>query len=536
MVGKIAMLCSLLVSMAAFSAAAPTVTAIQNNYSYLVPGQPNYGIAPGTLFIVKGAGLAAPGTQAHLWDLSQGPLPLSSPDTNGTSIAVAVGATTVNPGIYYITETQVAAVLPSNIPAGNGTLTVTFNGQTSAPANITVVASAVGFDTLYPLGVGEGVATDNSSGALITYTASAHWGEVVVFWGSGVGADTSNDDRTYPAKQNNLSSISALYIGGVQAQVLYQGRSQYPGVDQVDVMIPNGVQGCFVSVTAVSGTGSAQLVSNTVTLPVEQNGGNCSDSNFSLTGDQFTALSAETGPKTAVIQMNENLSPSGTIVGAASANGTFYHAAPAQYGSGYGSASYGSCFVSEAITPAHPGGGFNGGSTFLDAGTLTATGGSPSPLAMAAQETGVYTGIFANGYTFPGGQAFTVSNGNGGKDVKAFTVSVNAPATPLAWTNAPATVTRSQGVTVNWTGGDATTDVEISGSYVSTPLTVFFNCFAPQTALTFTVPPYITMSLPAGSGFLTLINGTKLQNFSLTGLDYAYAYVSETTQARVTYQ
>jgi hypothetical protein len=49
--GKIATLCLLLVWMAAVSTAAPAVTAIQNNYSYLIPGQPNYGIAPGTLFM-----------------------------------------------------------------------------------------------------------------------------------------------------------------------------------------------------------------------------------------------------------------------------------------------------------------------------------------------------------------------------------------------------------------------------------------------------------------------------------------------------
>ena len=34
--------------------AAPTVTEVQNNYSFIAPGLPNYGIAPGSLFIVKG--------------------------------------------------------------------------------------------------------------------------------------------------------------------------------------------------------------------------------------------------------------------------------------------------------------------------------------------------------------------------------------------------------------------------------------------------------------------------------------------------
>jgi hypothetical protein len=44
------------------------------------------------------------------------------------------------------------------------------------------------------------------------------------------------------------------------------------------------------------------------------------------------------------------------------------------------------------------------------------------------------------------------------------------------------------------------------------------------------------MAIPAGGGYLSLTNATKLLNFQATGLDYAYAYVSELMQARVTYQ
>jgi hypothetical protein len=44
------------------------------------------------------------------------------------------------------------------------------------------------------------------------------------------------------------------------------------------------------------------------------------------------------------------------------------------------------------------------------------------------------------------------------------------------------------------------------------------------------------MSLPAGSGYLTLTQGTKPVGFSATGLDYGYAYVSEMTQTGVAYQ
>ncbi|HEY6340073.1 MAG TPA: hypothetical protein VIY49_01160 [Bryobacteraceae bacterium] len=516
------------------SGAAPTITAVQNNYSYLIPGTPNYAIAPGALFILKGTGMAAAGTQPQLWNLSQGPLPLTSPAANGTSVSVTVGTTNVNCGIYYVSPTQVAAVLPSTTPTGSATFTITYNGQSGSISNIPIGTSAMGLDTLYPIAVGEAVATDNTTGNLITYAASASWNEVVVLWGSGLGGDTANDDRSYPAHQDNLSYLSALYVGGVQAQILYQGRSQYPGVDQVDIVIPTGVSGCFVGITAVSGSGAAQVVSSTVTLPVEQNGGACSDSNLSVTATLFTMLENLPSVRTAVIQMNERLTATGAYAGPASANGTFFNGSAGQYGDGYGSASYGSCFVSEPITV--PPGGFNGGSTYLNAGTLTVTGASPSPFAVPAVQQGVYQGIFGANYTFPSGQSFSASNGNGAASVGGFSVTFPAPSAPLVWTNPPATVTRSQGVTVNWTGGDPTADVEISGTYSTATLTMFFNCYAPVSAHTFTVPSYITLSIPSGNGYLTLIQGTQPVLFSATGLDYGYAFVSEMTQSAVAFQ
>ena len=68
-------------------------------------------------------------------------------------------------------------------------------------------------------------------------------------------------------------------------------------------------------------------------------------------------------------------------------------------------------------------------------------------------------------------------------------------------------------------------------SFVSGHLLVFFDCYAPQTALTFTVPSYITLAIPRGSGYLSLTNAAKLLDFQVTGRDYAYAYVSELMQA-----
>src|SRR5271166_2791421 len=41
------------------AAGGPVISQLQNNYSYLLPGVPNYGIAPGSLFVIIGTGLSS---------------------------------------------------------------------------------------------------------------------------------------------------------------------------------------------------------------------------------------------------------------------------------------------------------------------------------------------------------------------------------------------------------------------------------------------------------------------------------------------
>ena len=94
----------------------PSITGVQNNYSYILPGFPNYGIAPGALFIIKGSGLSNPGTAVLQSSASPG-IPTT---LNGASVTVTVNGTTTHPGIYYAIPAQIAAVLPSGTPAGNG--------------------------------------------------------------------------------------------------------------------------------------------------------------------------------------------------------------------------------------------------------------------------------------------------------------------------------------------------------------------------------------------------------------------------------
>ncbi len=264
----------------------PSVTGITNNYSNLAAGLPNYGIAPGSLFVIYGTDLTA------AKNVPSNPFPLSN-SLGGTSVSVTVNGTTVQPGLYYVYPTQIAAVLPSSTPTGTASITVTNGSQTSASFSFQVVQSAFGSDTLYGTGTGQAVVTDANYN-VIGYTASASPGQTVIIWGSGVGADTKNDDKAYPLpNQDNLTNIPmTAYIGGVSATIVYRGRSTYPGVDQIVVTIPPNVPaGCNVSVVLVSGN----VASNFTTIAVNQGGGACSDPNSpynitSLSGDSTVSF------------------------------------------------------------------------------------------------------------------------------------------------------------------------------------------------------------------------------------------------------
>ncbi len=284
---------------------APTVTAVLNNYSNVPPGFPNYGIAPGTLFLIKGTGLAP--DLVPVLQSSAGPAGIPT-SLNGASVAVTVNGTTVNPGLYYAIASQIAAVLPSGTPAGTGTVTVTFNGNSSAPVPIVVVPSALGFATFSGTGSGQVVATDAITGALFTDSNSASPGQTVTLWGSGLGADTADSDTVFTAAPHSVNVPLSVYFGGVQGTILYQGSSGFPGVVQINVTIPATVAaGCNVSVIAVSGT----VVSNSTVMPINQGGGACSDPEFGPTASVRASLSRQSTVKTGNVVVGQTVVPNG---------------------------------------------------------------------------------------------------------------------------------------------------------------------------------------------------------------------------------
>jgi uncharacterized protein (TIGR03437 family) len=102
--------------------------------------------------------------------------------------------------MYYAGATQVAAILPSTVPAGSGTVTVTANGQTSAPAPITVVQNALGIFTANSSGAGDAIATNGPvfitpSSAAHPPSSAAHPGDTIVIWTTGLGPVNFDETR-----------------------------------------------------------------------------------------------------------------------------------------------------------------------------------------------------------------------------------------------------------------------------------------------------------------------------------------------------
>jgi uncharacterized protein (TIGR03437 family) len=501
------------------AAAPPSIAAIENNYSYIPPGSPNYGIAQGSLFIIFGNDLA------NSFSSSQG-FPLAT-SLSGTSLSVRVDGTTTSPALYYVMPGQIAAILPSATPAGVGVLTVTNNGKTSQPMPIQVVQTEFGIDTLYGGGFGPAVA-QHANGQILGPTSSANPGETIVVWGSGAGPDPNNDETTYPQKQNNLTNLPMeVDIGGISATISYRGRSPYPGVDQIDVVVPASVPpGCWVSVVVWTET----HISNFATIPVAANGATCSDQSTGYTGTELASLLSKPSLNVGTLGIGD--APA-LVYNPANVTESFSSYTPAefvaslffpvvydglvfeslnrpQFAVGVTAVSIGSCIVVQEPRTATP-------AAALDAGVLNLHSDEPEGT--------------------PPADPVQISNGPGGKQVGPFTAQATVPAGFL-WQGGSSEW--FQGITVTWTGAAPDSFVQLYGLSSGSGLYSAFTCSVPASAATFAVPSVVLQAMApdvyfsedgwSNPYFLAVTNYTYPQIFSAQGIDLGTIYGYETIQ------
>jgi uncharacterized protein (TIGR03437 family) len=487
--------------------AAPTITAVENAASNVVINAP---LAQGSIFVIKGSGLGPT-------NISIAATPFQSTSLSGTSVTVTVGSTVVNALMYYTSATQVAALLPSNTPmgqaTGGGSFVVSYNGQTSAPMSHGIVASNVGIFTIDSSGQGPAIVTYSdyslvsaakaaSCGGPKTACGAANPGDTLIIWATGMGP-VSGDDASGAGLGQNMPDVPLrLWLGGVEASIVYQGRSGCcVGEDQIVFTVPNGVPtGCAVPLVAqIDG-----LISNTTVMPVANGSRNCTPTNPALANAEQGVIA---GPVTfADIELSKDFNSSGNGY---HDNAQFTFAKVLGYNPGtqpflvsfIDDAPSGTCITYSNLNPS-PNLPF-AGLTDADAGSKFNVQG-PNGSVLVNGNPGMFSAVLSTSGTFLVPGAFTIT-GTGGTDIGAFSSQIAIP--PLPTLTSPVYIpsfalTRSSGLTSVWTGGDPNATAQIQVQSASDPgLTIgsTAQCNVAAGTGAFTIPSYVLLPLPTGN-------------------------------------
>ncbi len=507
------------------AAADPSITNVANAASNIGAGLPNSGIAQGAIFIVQGNGLGPA-------NIVFAPSAFQSASLSGTSITVNIGGTIANPLMYYSSSGQIAALLPSNTPTGQGNITVTYNGNSSGSFPITVVTNNLGVFSIDSSGGGPGIVTyaDYSlvspvkaanCGGPDTTCGAANSNDTLTLWATGLGPVNGNDASGAGLGENMPQIPLTLWLGGVQATVTYQGRSGCCiGEDQIIFTVPNNVPtGCAVPLVVQIGS----QISNSTVIPVANGSRNCSfvSQEFApVTSQQITQLVEAGSISAGTIKLNhysdgggvfeddakfQFIDITGFVPGTQPFIASWVDDQPAGTCVAYPSLNTGFNFPATAATQ------LSAGSTF------TATG--PNGSVNLAVGSGSLTEFNNTGsFLVPG--AYTVTGG-GGTQVGPVSANIAIPA--AATMTSPSnngSATRANGLTVNWTGGAGMLQIEVNscspGSCNNGAAAI---CYVPASLGTFTVPAYVLEALPAGTAAGVVLSSYSEASYTATGLN-----------------
>ena len=538
------------------TAGGPAITAVLDAGTY-TPG-----IAEGSIFVVKGTGMSASG-----YTETSFPLPTIQ---DGVSIAFtpAAGGTPTNAYIVYLYNeggvNQLAAVLPSTLPAGSYNVTVTNSGAVSKPFAANVVKTKIGLITQNSTGAGIAVIQNYISpgeldvdrfsvGFASGVTISpARPGQTLILWATGMGPVTGGDNVASPGVNfltNGSGDTVQVIVGGVAITPLYAGRAPgLAGADQINFVLPSNIPtGCTVSLQVSVNS----VLSNVSFLAIAPDQTSQTCVYPGLTSTQLQALDQGATLSAGAYQINQTISevtlPTpgnngllATIVGGFQQyTGLQLNSVPSYQVT---TAPNGACTVTTfSGTPPTP----SVKPVILDAGTITLTGPSGSGmtglaltqfsnltygLTITENLPGVPSNLETNNGTIVPG-AYTLK-GAGGKDVGPFTVSSTLGPIFTLSAELPSMINRSQPLTLSWTGGNPSDVVTIEGSTGTVTGTganlvtsgAGFICYTTAGSGSFTIPSSVLSQMPtvsaaqitagAGSSSISVSSGPNPVVFS----------------------
>jgi hypothetical protein len=360
------------------------------------------------------------------------------------------------------------------------------------------------------------------------FLTPARPGQTIEVFGTGLGA-VENDEAGGPVEAADLEAL----LGLRPARVLSAGRADCcAGLDRVMIEVPAGIEGCTVPI--VMRPLLEELAGAFPSVAVAS-GATCSDPN-GMSEAARRRLGANRGGRVGSVLLGQH----GWTSDGFSASFT-------RFGNSYvipaGACGY--PFFPSLFKP--------GENYYLDAGPALELSGSSGPLSAPQDfddhntEIGsFYQRAFDSSTLLP--EAYSIQNGDGGRDVGPFRIPFSFSQPPLAWTNRgeSSAVRAGEDLTVTWTAGEAADAyVAVSGTFL-----VFgtdpngyglggFTCLERAGKGSFTVPGWMLwINRVSGAEKLDIqLQYHRFQEFTAPGLDYGqfhYAPRAETLRATIT--
>jgi len=194
-------------------------------------------IAPGEIVTTYGSGLGP----SQLVKATVGDDGLIDKQLAGTTVSF----NGIAAPMIYTWATQVSAIVPYGITGTTATVTVSYQGQTTAAVSVPISSSAPGIFTLDSTGSGPG-AVVNQDGSINTAATPAKTGDIISIYATGEGqtSPTGVDGKpaSIPLPQPNLPVT--VTIGGQLVQPQYAGGAfgEVAGLIQINAQIPSGIQ------------------------------------------------------------------------------------------------------------------------------------------------------------------------------------------------------------------------------------------------------------------------------------------------------
>ena len=475
-------------------------------------------LAPDTVFVIFGTGLGPAAIQT-------GSAPNYPASLAGTSVNFTPtgGGAAIPAKMVYTLATQVAGLLPSSITPGTYSVTVTYQNQTSPGSNVTVLARSLGIATSNSGGTGaaqatignvnNGISLDRMTGGSVnfggyTWTLSpAHPGDEIVLWGTGGGADPVNDTGGTSGDQTAAGNFT-VSVDGTTIVPLYSGASSgYPGLWQVNFVLPSNIAAdCFASVTV---TGGGQT-SNRVTIAIAATGQpSCS---ASIPASTLSKLDSGAGTITMAGLVMGEIYQNGAL--SYEIGGVINQYTVAEFLIPYGGTKVGYCTI---LSETYPVGSKEPSApdSQLDAGTITLSGPGAGTNQTLSKFGGAYSGTLSSVAL---GGSYTLAAA-GGSQVGPFSITSKFPnAFTVTNLSSLANVNRSQGLTVNWTGSGNFDTVEIQiNTTTETSTTVFgsdLNCAVPASLGTYTIPASVLANLTPAANALLQVTADNTGGFA----------------------